>query len=139
MRHVTARLRPSTGLLSPIREERIRLAGLVTTLFDLWRLDSRTQAVLLGISPGSRTTLSRYRNGHPLAATRDRLERVGHLIGIHKCLQILYPKNPELRNSWVGARNQWLKGQSPVDVMTAHGLPGIATVRLLAEELCRNA
>ncbi|MEC9363341.1 MAG: hypothetical protein VYC42_08970 [Pseudomonadota bacterium] len=120
------------------RDERIRLARLTTKLFELWGLELCTQAVLLGLSPASRATLTRYRSGHPLADQPDRLERVGHLLGIHKCLQMLYPLNPELRHSWVGARNQRLDGHAPVEIMLRDGLPGIVAVRVLTEEMCRD-
>jgi hypothetical protein len=111
------------------RAQRERLSVMVCRLFDLWELDTVTQALLLGLSEGTRATVARYRKGQPMSDQRDVLERVGNLLGIHKSLQLLYPHNPEMRNSWVKARNRLLDNRTPLEVMVEHGLPGIVTVR----------
>ncbi|MGH8456313.1 MAG: antitoxin Xre-like helix-turn-helix domain-containing protein [Stenotrophobium sp.] len=109
--------------------ERAQMAKMVTRLFEHWALDMPTQALLLGLSPDSRSTVTRYRKGAPLPAARDLLDRVGNLFGIHKSLRLLYPHNRELAYAWPTARNRGLDNLSPLEVMLMHGLPGMVAVR----------
>lgn len=110
-------------------DERKKLAEVLMRLFALWNLDTATQLNLLGLSANSRALLSKYRDGqHPLAATRDSLDRAGWLLAIHKALRLLYPKNETLRYSWVKRRNQAFENLTPLEVMQEQGMLGIAKV-----------
>jgi hypothetical protein len=110
------------------RDSRARLAGMVTRLLDLWQLGAAEQTALLGLSSASRSTLARYRGGEPLADNRDLLDRVGHLLGIHKSLRILFPYDRELAYRWMTAHNQRL-GARPVDLVIEHGFEGLLAIR----------
>ena len=110
--------------------QRIGLAGAVARLFDeQWRLSSADALMLLGLNESSRTTLERYRDGKPIGQNRDLLERVSHLMGIHKSLRLLYPRNPEMRASWIRMPNGAFGGERPLDVARAYGLPGLLMIR----------
>ncbi len=115
------------------REGRTALAKMVTRLFDLWALPGADQAALLGLSETSRSTLSRYRRGEPLADSRDLLDRAGHLLSIHKSLRMLFPENRELAYQWVSAPNRRFDGQSPLALMREHGFLGVLMVRRFLE------
>ena len=117
------------------KDERGRLAAMVTKLFEHWQLDTVAQAELLGLSGGSRTALSRYRRGTPLPDSRDLLDRVGNLFGIHKSLRLLYPHNPELVYGWPTRRNERLDRHTPLEIMLAQGLPGIVAIRGYLDQL----
>jgi Protein of unknown function (DUF2384) len=110
------------------REARGRLASMVTQLLEHWELPATEQATLLGLSAGSRSTLARYRNGEPLADSRDLLERAGHLLGIHKSLRILFPHDRDLAYRWMTQPNRRL-GARPVDLVIEHGFEGLLAVR----------
>lgn len=110
------------------REGRQRLARMVLTLFEHWSLSSAEQAALLGLAPGNRATIARYRRGEPLGESRDLLERAGHLLGIHKSLRILFPHDRDLAYAWIKAANRRL-GASPLEIMIAHGFEGLLAVR----------
>jgi hypothetical protein len=110
-------------------EERVRLAKMVTRLLEHWNVDQSTAAALLGLSENSRTAISRYRKGAALPDSRDLLDRVGNLFGIHKSLRLLYPQNRELVYRWPTARNKTLENLSPVEIMVEQGLPGIVAMR----------
>lgn len=71
-------------------QDRSALARMVTRAFELWGLGSEDQLAMLGLSIGNRTALSRYRKGQPLAASRDLLDRAGHLLAIHKNLRLIF-------------------------------------------------
>jgi len=110
------------------REARGRLAAMVTQLLGHWQLPATEQAVLLGLSTGSRSTLARYRSGEPLADNRDLLERAGHLLGIHKSLRMLFPHDLDLAHRWMTQPNRQL-GARPVDLVIEHGFEGLLAVR----------
>lgn len=111
------------------REERVVLAKAVTRLFGLWGLSTADQLNLLGLSETNRIALQRYAKGEALAANRDLLERVGHLLGIHKSLKLLYPHNPEIVNGWMSSPNAKFDGASPVEVVRRFGFAGLLMVR----------
>jgi len=109
-------------------DERRKLAKMVTRLFELWKLSTAEQLELLGLSRTSRSQLSKYRNGGALPSSRDMLDRIGWLLSIHKSLRLLYPRNENIRYTWVNRQNQMLNEQRPLDVMKEQGLIGIASV-----------
>ena len=110
------------------KENRQRLAQIIMRLFKHWDLESRDQATLLGLSPDTRTTLSRYRNGSPLANHPDLLARAGHLLGIHKSLRQIFPQNIELAYQWVSQPNCRFNNHSPLQIMR-QGYEGLLAVR----------
>jgi len=110
------------------RDSRERLARMVVSLLDHWNLAPNDQAVLLGLSTQSRSTIARYRRGEPLADSADLLARAGHLLGIHKALRILFPQDRDLVYRWVTTPNRRF-GATPLDIMKRHGYEGILAVR----------
>lgn len=111
------------------RDNRADLATALLRLFEHWQLTTDQQLTLLGYSRGSRATLKRLREGGPLPASRDALDRAGHLLGIHKSLRLIYPKNPAARYGWITSRNRDFDDRSPLQVIEDHGLPGLLMVR----------
>src|SRR5688500_3148745 len=110
------------------RASRERLARMVGSLLDHWKLSPVDQAVLLGLSAQSRSTSARYRRGAPLADSAALLARAGHLLGIHKALRIIFPHDRSLVYRWVGAPNARF-GDTPLEIMKRHGYEGILAVR----------
>jgi len=110
------------------RRGRERLAKMVSQLFQHWGLSTAEQAALLGLSEDNRSTLARYRKGEPLADSRDLLDRVGCLLGIHKSLRILFPQDRDLAYRWMTAPNRRL-GMRPVDLVVQRGFEGLLALR----------
>ena len=117
---------PDTDLHA--RGTRERLARMVVSLLDHWDLSPNDQAVLLGLSTQSRSTIARYRRGEPFADSADLLARAGHLLGIHKALRILFPHDRDLAYRWVSTPNRRF-GTTPLEIMKRHGYEGILAVR----------
>jgi hypothetical protein len=117
------------GTAGRSRDERVVLARAVTKLFALWRLSAAEQLTLLGLSESNRIALQRYAKGEALASNRDLLERVGHLLGIHKALKLLYPRNPEIVAGWMSSPNAKFGEATPVDVVRRFGFAGLLMVR----------
>ena len=111
------------------RDERIVLARAVTKLFELWKLPSADQLMLLGLNESNRIALQRYAKGEALAANRDLLERVGHLLGIHKSLKLLYPHNPEIVTGWIASPTSTFDGATPIEIARRFGFAGLLMVR----------
>jgi len=110
-------------------EERGALAKMVMTLLEHWKLSTEDQAALLGIATSNRAALSNYRKGKPIGTSRDHYERVGHLLGIHKSLRLLFPQNRELAYRWMTTRNRAFENRSPVEVIKEWGFAGLLMVR----------
>ncbi len=110
------------------RDTRSRLARMTIQLFEHWGLPTEDQCILLGLAPGARMSLSRYRRGQPLADSMDLLGRAGHLMGIHKALRIIFPHDRDLAYRWVTQPNRRFGGLPPVDVMK-RGYEGLLAVR----------
>lgn len=110
-------------------EDKGALARMVMKLLDHWELSTDDQAALLGLAPGNRAALARYRKGEPIGSSRDQLERVGHLLGIHKNLRLLFPHNRELAYRWMSTRNLAFEQRTPVEVIREWGFAGLLAVR----------
>ena len=123
-----AQLTEETRINIENSDARRKLARMVTRLFELWELPSADQLELLGLSRTSRAQLSKYRKGGALPSSRDMLDRIGWLLSIHKSLRLLYPRNENIRYTWVKRRNQILDNQRPLDIMKHQGLIGIARI-----------
>jgi Antitoxin Xre/MbcA/ParS C-terminal toxin-binding domain/Antitoxin Xre-like helix-turn-helix domain len=113
-------------------EARGRLARMVVRLFEHWGLSLPEQAGLLGLSISNRASIARYRAGAPLADSRDLLDRVSCLLGIHKTLRILFPHNRDLAYRWMSSFNRRLQ-QRPVDLVLHRGFEGLIAVRRYLE------
>jgi hypothetical protein len=110
-------------------EDRGALARMVMTLLDHWNLSTEDQAALLGIAASNRAALSNYRSGKPIGTSRDQYDRVGHLLGIHKNLRLLFPQNRDLAYRWMSTRNKAFDNLTPVEVVKEWGFAGLLMVR----------
>lgn len=110
-------------------KDRGRATRMVMNLLDHWDLPNKEQLSLLGLSKENRAALSKYRDGHSIANDRDKLERLGLLLSIHKSLRLLFPNNRELVYGWIKQPNRAFHGASPVQVIDQYGMAGLYMVR----------
>lgn len=110
-------------------QDRGALAKMVMTLLDHWKLSTEDQAALLGVAASNRAALGRYRKGEAIGTSRDQYERVGHLLGIHKNLRLLFPQNRDLAYRWMSTRNKAFDNRTPVEVISEWGFAGLLMVR----------
>lgn len=120
---------PAQASEAPAAIDRSALARMVMALLDHWQVSTDDQTMLLGLAPGNRAALARYRKGDPIGTSRDQFERVGHLLGIHKNLRLLFPHDRDLTYRWMTARNRAFDNLTPVDVVREWGFAGLLRVR----------
>ncbi len=109
--------------------DRGAVAKMLMKLFEHWQLTTEEQLSMLGLAQDNRSALSRYRKGVPIAASRDMVERAGHLLGIHKNLRLLFPHNRGLAYAWMRSRNRAFDGLTPAQTISEYGFAGLLMVR----------
>jgi hypothetical protein len=96
---------------------------------DAWGLSTDERRRLLGDVPSS--TYFKYRRD-PQAArlSRDALERVSHVLGIFKAINVLLPRR-ESADAWIRRPNQasLFKGRSALDYLLTGGFAALVDVR----------
>ena len=93
---------------------------------DLWKLSVAEQRALLGHPPKS--TFFNWKKGVG-TLSRDTLERISHVLGIYKSLQILLPR-PDSADTWVKRPNNGAPfGGKPALERMLKGMGDLYTVR----------
>lgn len=108
--------------------DRAAISSMLMKLFEHWKLSTEEQLDALGFSRSNRAVLTKYRRGEPLSASRDTLERAGHLLGIHKNLRLLFPHNRDLAYAWMKTRNKAFENRAPIEVVQDFGFAGLLMV-----------
>jgi hypothetical protein len=115
---------------TPTTKEHLQQTQLIMKLFQLWNLTYKQQAIALGLSPNTQTSIHKYKNGkQALPLFRDIQDRVGHLLAIHKYLRRAYPFNKELAYQWISTPNKDFTQQSPFTVIANEGYLGLVKIR----------
>jgi hypothetical protein len=109
--------------------DRSAISKMLMQLFGHWEITTQEQLDILGLAKENRSALSRYRKGEPIGASRDALERAGHILAIHKNLRLLFPRNRELAYRWMRTRNKAFDGRTPVEAIQEFGFAGLLMVR----------
>ena len=108
--------------------DRRAISSMLMKLFDHWKLTTEEQLDALGFSTSNRAILTKYRRGEPISASRDTMERAGHLLGIHKNLRLLFPHNRDLGYAWMKTRNKAFENRMPIEVIREYGFAGLLMV-----------
>lgn len=94
-------------------------------LAEDWELSTDEQITLLG-SPGRSTFFKWKKSGGNLS--NDTVERISHLFGIYKSLQILLP-DPGAADAWIRKPNAFFGGLSALEVMLGGHVVDLYKVR----------
>lgn len=120
-------LRAPALQLEPIDPATFARAGLATfhNISAEWHLDAEQQMALLGVT--SRTTFFRWKKSPPTSLPPDTVERLSHVFGIYKSLQILLPGSSAAE--WIHKPNDapLFEGRPAIDLMLA----GVASLFLV--------
>ena len=96
-----------------------------SNLADDWGLSTDEQIKLLG-SPGRSTFFKWKKEGGNLP--NDTVERISHLLGIYKSLQILLP-DEAVADNWIKRPNSYFGDRSALDYMMGGQVVDIYKVR----------
>jgi hypothetical protein len=105
-------------------------------LTDRWGCSSYQQRVLLG-SIGA-TTLYRYRRLPSIRLSQKTLQRISHLMGIHRALTTIFGDNDDRIYGWVKSPNMVspFNGQSALQYMMSAHIEEINYVHRYLARLC---
>jgi hypothetical protein len=109
-------------LSGPALEAFTRIAG-------LWGLSAGEQRTLLGSIPES-TYFKYLKNPRAARLSRDTLERISHVLGIFKSLNVLLPRH-ESADTWIRRSNNapLFKGRTALDYMLSGRFEDLVAVR----------
>ncbi|OAI46006.1 hypothetical protein AYO45_01990 [Gammaproteobacteria bacterium SCGC AG-212-F23] len=111
-------------------EERKQQTRIIVRLFEHWNLTYKQQAIMLGLSPNTLTSIYYYKHGKRcLPEYRDMQERVENLLVIHKYLRQAYPFNKELVYRWMTTPNADFNSITPFDIISKEGYMGLVRIR----------
>lgn len=110
--------------------ERKQQTQMIMQLFKHWQLTAKQQAIALGLSSKTETSIYNYKNGtNSLPLYRDLQDRLGHYLAIHKCLRRAYSFNKELAYRWILTPNADFDFRTPFDVIQKEGYMGLVKIR----------
>ena len=121
----------SAALLNQDNDQADLAGPALRTFFGLakaWSLTEQEQMKILGLN--SQSTLHSWKAGRVTKITGDTLERISHLLGIFKAINILLPVE-ERADAWMRAPNKapLFGGRSPLDPMTSGNVADLYAVR----------
>lgn len=100
-----------------------------TSIAGHWQLRIGEQRTLLGDIPES-TYFKYLRNPRAVRLSRDTLERISHIIGIFKSVNVLLPRH-EAADAWIRRPNNaaLFKGRSALEYMLSGSFEDLVAVR----------
>lgn len=114
--------------------ERWHQTQLVMKLFKLWKLTYKQQAIALGLSPNTESSIHNYKSGKQhLPQFRDIQDRIRLLLLIHKHLRRAYSFNKELAYRWIMTRNRDFKNCTPFEIISRDGFMGLVMINKYLE------
>jgi hypothetical protein len=105
---------------------------------DEFHIDPKDQVLILGQK--HLRTIQNWKKENTVGQSWDVFNRVSLLLGIVKNLNVIYPRNSDVVNSWLHKKRKIFKGKSALELITEDPLQGQAalfTVRRVLD-LYRN-
>ncbi len=122
--------------LEPSQKNDAILAKILWLLVEEFGLSMADASVLIDVK---KRTLYQARKSKALPQpSRDRYRRIGLLLGIKKNLEILFPRNPEVRRNWLHIPRETFKEKSAISMIKDSPLESMSrlfTVRRLLDML----
>lgn len=117
----------------PAESSSERLSGPALQAFSriaaLWGLSAGEQRTLLGSIPES-TYFKYLKNPHAARLSPDALERISHILGIFKSLNVLLPRH-EAADAWIRRPNNapLFKGRTALEYLLSGRFEDLVSVR----------
>lgn len=118
-------------------ESRARLGRAFWAIARHYKLTREEQAIVLGLKPSNRQRLGSLESKLEIPDDVDKALRVGLLLGIHKNLRIIYPKNRDLVYDWMKTPREMFGGQSAMQFIAGgtDTMPRLFTVRRILDQV----
>ena len=84
------------------------------------------QAILLGQK--HKRTITNWKKEKTIGQSWDVFNRVSLLLGIVKSLNVIYPRNPEVVNSWMHKKREIFKSKSAIEMIIGQPLQSQAAL-----------
>lgn len=107
-------------------------------LAKLYGFTREEQALLLGLKPDNRQRLNSLEAKQEIPVDPDKFQRVGNLLGIHKCLRIMFAHNRDLVYSWMRTPRDIFHNQSALQFIADDPINSFArlfTVRRILDQM----
>jgi hypothetical protein len=105
---------------------------------ELYRFTREEQALLLGLKADNRQRLNALQSKREIPVDADKFNRVGNLLGIHKCLRIMFPHNRDLVYAWMKTPREVFQNQSALQFIASDPVNSFArlfTVRRILDQI----
>jgi hypothetical protein len=126
-----SRVATAAAKAPPAGSERLSAPALqaFTRIAGLWGLTTAEQRTLLGAIPES-TFFKYLKNPHAARLSADTLERISHILGIFKSINVLLPRH-EAADAWIRRPNNaaLFKGRSALEYMLSGRFEDLLAVR----------
>lgn len=111
-------------------KERVSQTKMIMRLFGLWGISLAQQAICLGLSPHTRTSLHNYKSGKAyLPLHRDVQDRISIFLTIHSILRRLFPENNEIVYTWINRPNKHFDNYTPLEIICRDNYQGVIKVK----------
>jgi len=104
----------------PSKDEQKALGKVLWLLAEEYNLSISELAILLDV--GEKTIRNAKKERNFPQPSLDRIRRIGHLLGIKKNLEILFPRNKEIRANWLKVPRDTFKGKSAMELIEENPL-----------------
>ncbi|MFW7380092.1 MAG: hypothetical protein ACOH5I_14860 [Oligoflexus sp.] len=104
----------------PSKGEQKALGKVLWLLAEEYDLSISELALLLDV--GEKTIRNAKKARSFPQPSLDRMRRIGHLLGIKKNLEILFPRNQEIRANWLKVPRETFKGKSALELIEENPL-----------------
>lgn len=127
-------MKEGTELLNS--RDQVAIWNMLSQLFSHWKLTDEDVSAVLGLELDDHEVLCKLRHGDQMEMNPELMERAGHVLGIHKNLRQLFPRNRGLAYAWMKTRNRAFDGRTPMTVVKEDGKAGLLKVRAYLSGKC---
>jgi hypothetical protein len=111
------------------RGERINLTNGIMHMLDRWGLSASDIIKILDLPDSVRSrNVARFRDETPFPDEPQVMKRIDYLLRISDALRTYFPRNPEMRFSWVKRANSKFGRKAPLAMMVEGGESGLISV-----------
>ena len=110
-------------------DERLLATHRIMEMLEGWGLSARDIATVLCLPSSVKVrSIARFRDQEPFPDDKNVNRRVAYLLRIQEALNTYFPRNPEMRTTWMKRGNKQFGKKAPVAVLVEDGDSGMISV-----------